>query len=201
MSGRAAVLLSRSRGVAAGTALGAGVVASAWWGAAWLAAQPQFDGARARVPVTAAAPLALAMILAGRLGSPDVALDRATPKPLWRVRLAATLAWTAASALGLAAGLRREPAAYGAGAVVRNTVGYAGLTCLAAVLLGAALAWLPGFLLGSVLYLAAPRPVAPDSAWWAWPMAPGGWDGSWVTALALFGAGLWAYAARGPREA
>ncbi|MEI2774523.1 MAG: hypothetical protein V9G19_00835 [Tetrasphaera sp.] len=195
-----AVLVARSRGVGSGVALAGGVIALSWWAASWLASQPQFDGPRARVPVVAAAPLALAMLLAARLGSPDVALDRTSPRAWWRLRLAGVLSWAAVTAVGLGVGLRAEPAAYGAGAVVRNILGYAGLACLAAGVVGAGLAWAPGFVLGSVLYLAAPHPVPPAAAWWAWPMAPGGWDGSWVSATGLFVIGVGWYAARGPRE-
>lgn len=172
----------------------------AWWAAQWLLTFQGWEPP-SRVPVTAAAPLLAATLVSRALDSPDVDLDRTSPLPWPTVRAGHVLAWTAICVVLLGVTVTASPLTFGSSALVRNVLGYVGLTCLAAVALGARLAWLPGLVLGFTLYLAAPRTPSSFDRWWAWPMQDGGWDGSWVVAGGLFLAGLALYAHHGPKRA
>lgn len=168
--------------------------------ASWLASRSYFSGADARVPVIALAPVAASALIGVCLGSKDVELDRSTPHPWPARRTTEVLAWTVLTSAGLAATVAADPTVFGSMAMVRNVIGYIGLACLTTTVLGAALSWLPGFLISGTLYLAAPRPPTGLAKLWAWPMTPGEFDTSWITPLLLFLAGLTLYAHLGPRS-
>ncbi|MGI8949522.1 MAG: hypothetical protein ACR2FV_16420 [Ornithinimicrobium sp.] len=177
-------LYGRSRGwttVLVGLAL---LTLTSWWLAAWLGAFQGFWYPEARVPVTASAPLLAATLLSRALVSPDVDLDRASPVHWPTLRAGHVLAWTAVCVVLLGLTATAAPLTFGSAALVRNALGYVGLTCLAAVVLGARLAWLPGLVVGFTLYLAAPRIPSSFDRWWAWPCrTEAGTDrGSWPAA-------------------
>ena len=91
-----------------------------------------------------------------------------------------------------------EPRTYGAFELVRNTAGYAGLVAGAATLIGARLALAPAFGYAAVVYIAAPKPLRADTAWWTCPLQP--WTttrATWI-AVALFAARAVLYARFGP---
>lgn len=173
----------------------------AWWAATWLVTFQGFWEPLSRVPVTASAPLLVATLISRALDSPDVDLDRALPVHWPTLRAGHVLAWTALSVVLLGLTATASPFTFGSAALARNVLGYVGLTCLAAVVLGARLAWLPGLVLGFALYLSAPRIPSSFDRWWAWPMQDGRWDGSWVVAVSLFLAGLTLYAHHGTKRA
>jgi hypothetical protein len=66
-----------------------------------------------------------------------------------------------------------EPRTYGAFELVRNTAGYIGLMAGTATLIGARLAWAPAFGFAAVVYIAAPKPLRANTAWWTCPRSPG----------------------------
>lgn len=174
--------------------------AASWAAAEWLATLGPVWDPRSRVPVMAAAPLLAATLIGGTLHSPDVDLDHATPTNFALVRLSHVVGSTALCVGLLALIALRAANTFGSAALVRNAVGYIGISCLATVFLGAAVAWLPGLIVGLTLYLTAPDVPIGIDAWWAWAMQDGHWDGSWVVAVTLCVAGLALYAYRGPRR-
>lgn len=174
--------------------------AASWVAAEWLAALGPVWHPQSRVPVIAAAPLLAATLIGGTLHSPDVDLDHATPTNFALLRLGQVLSSTALCVGLLALIALRAANTFGSAALVRNAVGYIGISCLAAVFLGAAVAWLPGLIVGLTLYLTAPTVPAGIDSWWAWTMQDGRWDGSWVVAATLCVAGVAFYAYRGPRR-
>lgn len=194
------LLFARSRGWAPATLGVALLTAVAAVSAAWLASRPFFQGPVARVPVTALTPVAAAALVGVCLGSWDVGLDRSTPHP-WPIRRARqVVGWTAIACTALATAVAADPRVFGALAMLRNVIGYVGLACLGTVVLGAALSWLPGFLVASTLYLTAPRPPTGMDRLWAWPMTSGQPDLSWVAPVVLFAVGVTSYAVWGPGE-
>lgn len=192
------VLFARSRGWGPAVCGIVVLAAIAYVSAAWLASRPYFQGPLARVPVTSLVPVAAAAMVGVCLGSWDAGLDRSTPHP-WPVRRARqALGWVVVAGAPLAAAVAADPQVFGALAMLRNVAGYVGLACLGTVVLGAALSWLPGFVVASTLYLAAPRPPTGLDRLWAWPMTAGRPDLSWVTPLLLLAVGVASYAVWGP---
>ncbi|MEO3975790.1 hypothetical protein [Streptomyces sp. CAU 1734] len=160
------------------------------------------------VPMTAVGPLIAAIAIGTTLYVYADELDRTAARAWWPRRLAHLLALAvcAAAVLALAtaaAGVPDTPggpAAFepGAPAMVRNTLGAAGLAAIGAVVLGARLSWLPPLMYpamalpqghqdGRVAALA--RMAQPDGRW-----------GAWVTAGLLLTAGAALYAWRGARR-
>lgn len=191
----------RGRGVPALVVGVAAVAVLAWLAADWLVRQDWLGGAAARIPVVVTAPLLAALLVSSGLGGADEELERTTAVP-WRlfrslhVLGAFVLVGGALALIGT-----WEPRTYGAYELVRNAAGYLGMVAGAAVLTGARLAWAPAFGYAAVVYVAAPKPLRADTAWWAWPLHP------WSTELAawvaggLFVAGLALYARFGARVA
>jgi len=176
------------------------LTAASWWIAEWFARSSGFWDATSRVPVTAVAPLLAATLIGSAMDSPDVDLDKASPVRWPLIRGGQVVAWTALAALTLGLVATTAPFTFGSAALVRNVIGYVGIACLATVLLGARLAWVPGIVIGLTLYFSAPDvPTQPDH-WWAWSMQDGRRDGSWVVAGSLFLAGLTLYAGRDPKR-
>ncbi|GGM57066.1 hypothetical protein GCM10011608_47390 [Micromonospora sonchi] len=201
MSARLLRLHLTARGVpkfAVGLAV---VTVLAWSAGSWLASRSYFNGALARVPVVALAPLLAAILVAPTLGGADDDLERSTPLRwrAWRAGHVLLAGLAIAAALSLA-GLR-EPHAFGAYALVRNTLGCTGLVAGAAALLGVRLAWLPAFGYVCAVYAAVPRQTDPATALWAWPVQPSTSATSWLPVVALFGLGVAAYARFGPGPA
>jgi hypothetical protein len=189
----------RARGALFFAAGVVGVAAAGWWAADWLVHREWLGGADARIPVVAAAPLLGAVLAATGLGGADEELERSTAVPWRRIRALHILAVTAVLGVALAMIGLWEPRTYGAFELVRNVSGYLGMVAGASAVLGARLAWAPAFGYAAVVYLAAPKPLRPETAWWTWPLQP--WSASMAarTAAALFFAGIILYANFGPR--
>ncbi|MEO3746949.1 hypothetical protein [Plantactinospora sp. B5E13] len=201
MTGRLLRLHLRARG-APTFLVGVGVVAVlAWLGGNWLASRPYFDGPAARIPVVALAPLLGATLLAPTLGGADEELERGTPLPWPRWRLGHVLLGATLIGGTLVLGGLRRPEVFGAYALVRNTLGCAGLVAGAAVLLGARLAWVVAFGYVCAVYAATPRQVGGAAGVWAWPVQPSTVEVSWLVAVGLFVVGTVGYLCRGNRAA
>jgi hypothetical protein len=171
----------------------------AWAAGEWLSSRPYLPGPDARPPVAALAPALAAVLVSVTLAGADEELERSTA---WRwrpVRLAHVLVTTAAAAAALALTGLWEPARYGGYELARNTVACMGLILVATSLIGAARAWVPVVAYVGVAYLAAPKPVVEETAWWAWPVQPASAGGAWWAAAAWFAAGLVLYAQGGAR--
>jgi hypothetical protein len=85
------------------------------------------------------------------------------------------------------------------GVVVIDGLGFVGLVTGSAAVLGARLAWVPAFAYAAVVYIAAPKPILPESAWWTWPLQQWGTDVAAWTAVTLFVAGTVCYVLMGAR--
>ncbi|MEO3930041.1 hypothetical protein ABGB07_40265 [Micromonosporaceae bacterium B7E4] len=199
MNRRLLLLHTRARGGPA-FLLGVAVVALlAWIAGSWLASRPYFDGPAARIPVVALAPLLGVLLLAPTLGGADEELEHSTPLhwPGWRA--GHLLLGVASIGAVLALTGLRAPGVFGAYALVRNTLGYAGLVAAAAVFLGARLAWLPAFGYACAVYAATPRQVGGFAGVWAWPLQPSSVTASWLTVAVVFVPGAAGYLHRGCR--
>ncbi|WP_116952322.1 hypothetical protein [Jiangella endophytica] len=183
-------------GVAAGLVV---VAALAWAAAEWLSSRPYLDGAEARPPVAALAPVLAAVLVSVTLAGADEELERSTARPWRAIRLAHVLVGTTVSAAALALTGLWEPARYGAYELARNTVAAMGMVTVATALAGAARAWAPVIAYTGAAYLAAPKPVIAGTAWWTWPVQPASAPGAWWAAAAWFAAGLVLYARNGAR--
>jgi hypothetical protein len=168
------------------------------WAASWLAAQPD-QGAAARSPVTTAAPLVVAILLAVTLAGADVDLDRSQPRLTARLRAFHALAAVAVGSSLLALAVTEQPRVFGAHAMARNTLGLFGIVLLASARLSFQLTWVPVFTYTAVAYSAS-HGTSNGGVWWAWLMQPGKVDPSWIVAVALLVAGSLVYARRGPVE-
>lgn len=175
----------------------AAVAVGAWLAGDWLASRPYFPGPSARVPVAVGGPLLAAVLLARTLAGDDPDLERTAPRFTPAFRTLHALLGASLPALALALALLADPAVFGAAAVVRNTLGLAGLTLLAAVLVPVHLAWAPATLVTFATYLAAGHADGAGVAWWGWLVRPGGADASWAVAGVLLTAGAFLYARRG----
>jgi hypothetical protein len=189
----------RYRGVPA-FVVGVAVVALlAWLAADWLVHRDWLGGAEARIPVVAAAPLLAAVLASSGLGGADEELERTTAVPWRLIRALHVLGAFVLVGGVLAVTALWESRTYGAHELVRNAAGYVGMVAAASVVTGTRLAWAPAFGYAAVVYLAAPKPLRPETAWWTWPLQP--WNASpaaWAAAL-LFVAGIILYAHFGPR--
>ena len=173
----------RGRGVPTLVVGVAAVAVLAWLAADWLVHQEWLGGAEARIPVVAAAPLLAAVLTSTGLGGADEELERTTAVPWRLIRALHVLGAFVLVAGALALIGTWEPRAYGAYELVRNAAGYLGMVVGAAVVTGARLAWAPAFGYAAVMYIAAPKPLRADTAWWTWPLH------AWNTELAAWVAG------------
>ncbi|MER5994292.1 hypothetical protein [Streptomyces viridosporus] len=152
-----------------------------------------------QVPVVALAPLFAAAVIGTSLHSASDELDRTAVRPWWRRRLVHLTALTGCAAVLLAATVYGHPSPFGPAAMVRNTLGCAGLGAGAAALLGARLSWLPVFGYVSAVYVGSANARDRLVPVWAWPVQPAGQHIAWVTAAVLLAAGAALYVARGAR--
>lgn len=189
----------RGRGVPAAVVGVAVVAVLAWLAADWLVHRDWLGGAEARIPVVAAAPLLGAVLISTGLGGADEELDRTAAVPWWLIRALHVLGAFVLVGGALAVTARWEPGTYGAYELVRNAAGYVGVVAAAAVVLGARLAWAPAFGFAAVTYIAAPKPLRPETAWWTWPLQPWNVSPAAWTAVLLFLAGAILYARFGSR--
>lgn len=191
------------------TAVALVLVALAAWAAGYALAHPDtsslgvatyFQPDR-RVPVIAAAPLLAVLLCSAGLAGADPDLEQVTPTQWWRWRAAHVAGILVIAGALLAIGVIPAATTFGAAAMVRNVIGYVGLTTLSTVILGASLAWTAPLVYAATVYLAAPRHATGAALWWAWPMQPGGWDASWWCAILLFVTGTATYTRYGSQAA
>ncbi|GKQ35493.1 hypothetical protein [Streptomyces sp. A012304] len=190
------LLHARSRALPGVLAALAGTVVLAWWAMDRLGVSP--DPSR-RVPVVVLAPLLAAAVIGGSLHSPSEELDRTAVRRWWPWRLAQLLAPTAVAAALLSLAVLGDPTGFGPAAMVRNTLGWAGVTAVAAVTLGARLSWLPAFAYGCAVCAASDGVRGRAVTVWAWPAQPGHATGAWLVAGAVFALGTALYTAHGAR--
>lgn len=148
-------LYARSRGLpGAATALAVLLTANTWI-AGWVIHRPLFERTSG-VPLFVVLPILTAAITVSSLHSPSAELDHCAPLPWWRWRATHILTATIVSACSL--GLAAPNAAHGFGAqtAIRGVLGFTGLACAGAVLLGARLSWAPPMVYGLGVLLAAP---------------------------------------------
>jgi len=147
------------------------------------------------IPLTieAGAAAVIAVATYGPFGEPE----RATGRWLPYLRLAATVALTAAAFGALAAGATGGNLPGGSVALLRNLAGITGLGLLAAVVLGGMLAWASpmAYLLVTEVALEG-NPATP----WVWPARPPHDLGGALCAAGVFAAGAVLITLRGPRE-
>lgn len=190
-------LYARSRGLpGAATALAVLLTANTWI-AGWVIHRPLFERTSG-VPLFVVLPILTAAITVSSLHSPSAELDHCAPLPWWRWRATHILTATIVSACSL--GLAAPNAAHGFGAqtAIRGVLGFTGLACAGAVLLGARLSWAPPMVYGLGVLLAAPRTPGGAAAVWAWSMQPGAQPAAWATAAVLFAGGVVLVTVRGP---
>ncbi len=146
---------------------------------------------------------AAATVIAVSTASPFGEPERLTGRWLPYLRLAATLALTAAAVGALAAAGAGAHLAGGTLDVLRNVAGITGIGLLCAVTIGGGLAWI-----GPVAYL-IPGLYALYTQWhhpalttpWLWPGRPPHDLGAAICAGLVFAAGLAAITVRGARDA
>ena len=147
------------------------------------------------IPLTTEAGVAavIAVTTYGPFGEPE----RATGRWLPYLRLAATVALTAAAAGALAAGATGGSLPGGFLALFRNVAGITGVGLLSAIVLGGMLAWA-----GPMAYLVLTESVlaAGRTSPWVWPSLPSGNVASWLCAVGVFAAGALLITLRGARE-
>lgn len=195
---RLAVLYARSRGVPFAALVLVAVCATGTWAGHWLATRPTLDGATARVPVTVALAVAVAVVLAGTLHSSADEVERTTPRSWtrWRAGHAA-----AAAAFGTALVAPVLPTAvYGQTSLLRNTAGLLGLALLGASVVGPRLAWVLPLNYAAVVYLSAGLRDSQGRPVWAFVMQPGGSSAAIASAVLLLtvGTAAWSATARRP---
>lgn len=193
------VLYLRSR-----SAPGALAAAVASGGGLWAISHAAGDQ-DARGLLALLAGLAGVAALAPGLAGADPDLDR-TAAVAWLPRRAGHVLVGAAAVVGIlaAAGLTGDPLAP-ARLLVRQVVGLAGLTALGAVTTGASRAWLlPAAMTVAVAPVSPPFGTPPRSETYqlvlTWLVQPPGTTAATVTAAALGGAGVLAYACCGARR-
>lgn len=190
-------LYVRSRGLpGAATALAVLLTANAWI-AGWVIYRPLSERG-SDVPFFVLLPILTAAITGTSLHSPSAELDHCAPLRWWRWRATHIVTATVVSACCL--GLAAPNAAHGFGAqtAIRGVLGFTGLACAGAVLVGARLSWAPPMVYGLGVLLAVPRTPGGPATWWGWSMQSGSQPGAWATAAALFVGGAGLLIVRGP---
>ncbi|NED96738.1 hypothetical protein G1H11_15620 [Phytoactinopolyspora alkaliphila] len=194
-------LHARARGIPLAVLGIVAVALAAWWCADWLVHREWSTGADSRVPVVAGAPLLAVVLASAGLGGQDEELERSTAVR-WRVRrLGHILGMTLLIGCALVLIGLWEPREYGAFELARNTLGFVGLVAASAPVLGSRLAWVPSFAYAAVVYLAAPKPILTEAAWWTWPLQQWGADLAVLVVVALFVGGTALYVMKGARPA
>jgi len=198
----------------------AGVVLLGWAVGNWILAQPFTDAERYLGPVLLLSPLMIACIIGVGTSSPfgDAEITSCFPLPLLRFgHLTILLIW---ALLTLTLTTITWNSDYAGWVLVRNVLGFTGLTLVAARLIGSHLSWMVPFTYYAAAVFAGRSEFTegsgsdvftrilgevPVGEWerWAWPMRPNTDYLSWICALALLILGL-AYVsflgAKGSRE-
>jgi len=193
---RLLLLYARSRGAPAAVLAVIALCLAGAGAGQWLAGRPTLDDATARLPVTVALAVAVAVVLAGTLYSPADEIERAAPRPWqrWRAGHATTLAL-----LGTVFVSPVLPTAvHGQAALLRNTAGLLGLALLAAVVVGPRLAWALPLGYAAAVYLFEGLRDSPDGGVFAFLLQPGASRSALAAGLLLLalGIGSWAKAGR-----
>src|SRR5699024_2473527 len=150
-------------------------------------------------PVVALAPLVLSVLASMSLYAADEELERTGARAWSRLRIAMIIGLTAVGAAGLAMTALEDADTYGAFELVRNSLACVGMVALAAPIISGRLAWSPAFVYVAAVYMAAPRPLLPETGWWTWPVQQSQSDPAWWAAAAWFIAGAVVYARWGSR--
>lgn len=196
---RPLVLFGRARHLPAFAVAVVVICLLAWWAGEWLSSQEMFDGPRARPPVTALAPLLLAVAVSATLYAADEELERTAAWRWPRLRAAQVVVLTTLAGAAVAGTALEDPNVYGAVEVARNTLACVGMITMAAPIIGGRLAWAPAFGYVTTIYLLAPKPVEPDTGWWTWPTQMSNSHSAWWAATAWFTLGLLMFAWQGSR--
>ncbi len=150
------------------------------------------------VPWTVVVPMLTGSVVGLTAGSPlrwlEAGADRRLPA-LRAGHLAILVLLGSAAALIGSWGITGPLSSSGA---LRNLLGFAGLACLCAWLVGAALAWALPVAFGLVSIVAGTDVGVPRA--WAWPIQPDSHAGSWALALCALAVGSTLLVARGARE-
>ena len=122
--------------------------------------------------------------------------ERATGRPLPRLRLLAALGLTGLAILALQLGAAGETLTGGIAVLARNVIGFTGLGLACSLVTGGLLAWtLPLAYMTFCQYALLQSWTAPST----WPVRPPADHGAWICASAVFAAGLLLFTIRGPR--
>ena len=193
---RLLVLYARSRGAPTAALVVTALCLAGAGAGQWLAARPTLDDATARLPVTVALAVAVAVVLSGTLFSPADEVERTAPRPWqrWRASHATTLAMIGA----ILAWPVLPVAVHGQAALLRNTAGLLGLALMAAVVVGPRLAWVLPLGYAAVAYLFEGLRDIPDRDALTFLLQPGASRSALAVGLLLLalGIGLWAKAGR-----
>ncbi|MFJ3643290.1 hypothetical protein ACIPRD_26530 [Streptomyces sp. NPDC090108] len=189
-------LYARSRAVPAALV---GLAATAVL-ALWAAHGPDtFTAPDGRVPLVVLAPLMAAAAIGVSLRTASAELERTAVRAWGPRRLVQLVGLTAPAVALLSAAAPGHPGGFGTPEMIRNTLGCAGITAAAAVLLGSRLSWLPAFLYVAFVCPASQGTQGRAALLWAWPMQPGARPEAWAAAVAVFVVGAVLYAVRGAR--
>ena len=150
------------------------------------------------VPVASIAPALVTVLCARTLAGHDVTLEQSMPRTRTTLHTLHAVGLITVNALVAGAVGARLLDGDAGSAMIRNSLGLAGLTLASAALLRPAATWIP--VIGYTLFILMAAPREPGVvAWWAWPTQPGSNEASWIVAAALLLAGLIAYSRAGPR--
>ncbi|MGW6458478.1 hypothetical protein ACWF94_21615 [Streptomyces sp. NPDC055078] len=207
MSGPNTLLLyARSRGLPVTLGVLAATVVCVFWRVASMSSAGSADSAGSswdpalEKPLVIVGPLLVAAAIGTSLYTYSDELDRTSVRPWWPRRLTQLAGLTAASAAALGIAMPGATEEFGAGAMVRNTLGVVGLAVLSAVVIGARLSWAPPLAYLATIYLGVQGAGSRWTAVWAWPLQPGPGTASWVTALLLLATATIAYTVFGARR-
>ncbi len=195
---RLLLLYARSRGAPTAALVVTALCLAGAGAGQWLAARPTLDDASARLPVTVALAVAVAVVLAGTLFSPADEIERTTPRPWqrWRAAHATTLA-----TIGTTLAWPVLPVAvHGQAALLRNTVGLLGLALMAAVLVGPRLAWVLPLGYAAAVYLFEGLRDSPDRGAFTFLLQPGASRSALAAGLLLLVLGIGSWAKAGQRS-
>lgn len=196
---RLLVLYARSRGAPTAVLVLTGSCLAGAGTGQWLAARPTLDDATARLPVTVALAVAVAVVLAGTLFSPAGEIEQAAPRPweLWRAGHATTLAVCASVFVAPVL----PAAVHGQAALLRNTGALLGLALLGAVSVGPRLAWTFPLGCAAATYLFSGLSNSPTRGVFTFLLQPGTSRSALTVGLLLLalGIGTWARAGRASR--
>lgn len=149
------------------------------------------------IPYATVLPLACACFVGLSARSPFQGLEGAASRSVTTIRVTLMLSLMGLSALAVGLSTRGLPPPVADIAAVRNLIGLAGLTLIAASLTGSRTSWvLPCCYVVTVLSLG----TGPSDGLWAWILRPDGDPASLLLAVAIFMSGVAFFAVCGSKE-